>query len=273
MTSSKDDFSDPYNFPKTMPLPLDRLPVATSTITLQQPSDPHVATASPHRVAVNPAALADAQPIAESTVLPRRRASDGGTGLFARFSLHRRRSSDVMPELDSGGRPLPRTSSSATGWALERQRPIRLLIRGFNIDERGLLEGTVRLSQRRPPQLDLVLEYEADTADFVMVDGGDPEAVAWAEARPWLTRQNMIWIDSRLPRPGQTESHRPVPWLLLPTLLAHAIEQLQGPQVSSVAAAPRAAAPAANPDVAAVCDEHPENAGVIQAPSDEHEHG
>jgi hypothetical protein len=274
MTNSEHSFGESFNFPETMPLPLDQLPGAKNTNALQQPPDSAPTSAPPHRVAAGPAASADTR----HTALPRRRASDGVTGLFARFSLHRRRSSDVMPELDSGGRPLPPAGGSATGVPGEKHHVVRLLIRGFNNGERGLLEGIVRLSQRHPPQLNLVVEAEAATADFVMIDGADPEAVAWAEARPRLTQKNVIWIDSEVPRPGQTESQRPVPWLLLPTLLAHAIEQLHGSQPASAtaelaSAAPAAEAPVANSDVAAVCGANQMGASQCSARADECEHG
>jgi hypothetical protein len=65
-------------------------------------------------------------------------------------------------------------------------------VRGFSKIERQLLEGTVRLSQRRNPRLELVAEDKADTADVVMIDALDAQAVRWGEQQFWLAA-GQIW--------------------------------------------------------------------------------
>ena len=112
-------------------------------------------------------------------------------------------------------------------------------MRGFSKIERQLLEGTVRLSQRRNPRLELVAEDKADTADVVMIDALDAQAVRWGEQQFWLADKAVIWVDSRSPRAGHTLVKRPVQWPILPMLLARALEQ-------SAAVHPVAAAAAAH---------------------------
>ena len=125
--------------------------------------------------------------------------------------------------------PLSPTPTPAPVPALVAKMPtvrsLRLFVRGFNAIEKKLLEGTVRLSQRRLPRLELVPEHEASAADLVMIDGSDEQAVAWGESQPWLARKTAIWVDSRFERPGHTLSRRPVQWPLLPMMLARALEQ------------------------------------------------
>lgn len=125
-------------------------------------------------------------------------------------------------------------------------RALRLFVRGFNAVEKKLLEGTVRLSQRRLPRLELVSEHEASAADLVMIDGSDEQAVAWGESQPWLAHKTAIWVDSRFERPGHTLSRRPVQWPLLPMMLARALEHgaTARPQRAPVSNCP-AEAPAA----------------------------
>jgi two-component system, cell cycle response regulator len=182
-----------------------------------------------------------------------RGATDAGIGLVPRPSLHRRRSTDPKPAF--GPRAAPVSAPPRAGAVAEKPfvepattpPALQIFVRGFNDTEKKLLEGTVRLSQRRLPRLTLVPESEAPVADLVMIDGSDADAVAWADARPWLAQKKTIWIDSHLPRPGHTEAHRPVQWPLLPMLLARALEQVRGPQASPVTRdpAPAAAEPAA----------------------------
>ena len=114
-----------------------------------------------------------------------------------------------------------------------RERALRLFVRGFDTMEQKLLEGTVRLSQRRLPRLELVPEDEAATVDLVMIDGSDDEAVAWGESQRWLADKVAIWVDSRVERPGHTLSRRPVQWSILPMMLARALEQASDSGVPS----------------------------------------
>lgn len=118
-------------------------------------------------------------------------------------------------------------------------RDLRLYVRGFSAMERQLLEGTVRLSQRRSPRLVLVPAEAARSADVLMIDGADASAVAWAEAQPWLAQASVIWINSAVPRPGHMMARRPVQWPSLPMLLARTMED---GRVAAAPAAPEAGA-------------------------------
>ena len=104
------------------------------------------------------------------------------------------------------------------------ERPLTLCVRGFSKIERQLLEGTVKLSQRRKPRLEVVGDADATRADVVLIDALDVPSVQWAQAQPWLSQRTVIWVDSKVPRPGHTMSKRPVQWPILPMLLARALE-------------------------------------------------
>src|SRR5437870_1987955 len=70
---------------------------------------------------------------------------------------------------------------------------LRLLVKGFSVMEHRLLEGTVKLSQRRSPRLHLLDDAAAESADIVMVDGRDPGSMQWARRQGWLARKAVIW--------------------------------------------------------------------------------
>jgi twitching motility two-component system response regulator PilG len=102
---------------------------------------------------------------------------------------------------------------------------LRLLVKGFSPMEHCLLQGTVKLSQRRSPRLDLLDDAAAESADIVMVDARDPESMQWARRRQaWLARKAVIWVDTSAAPQGHTAARRPVQWPVLPMLLARALE-------------------------------------------------
>ncbi|GAB2586721.1 hypothetical protein GCM10027034_18830 [Ramlibacter solisilvae] len=102
---------------------------------------------------------------------------------------------------------------------------VKLLVRGFNPMERRLLEGTVKLSQRRAPRIDLVDDSDPASADVVMVDATDAAAMQWAAAQPWLAGKAVIWAGGKAAGPGHTLIERHVKWPILPVLLYRALEQ------------------------------------------------
>jgi two-component system, cell cycle response regulator len=116
---------------------------------------------------------------------------------------------------------------------------VRLAVRGFSAIEHRLLEGTVKLSQRRAPRIELLAEADAPAADVVMLDAQDPQAVQWAAAQPWLAAKPAIWAGAKAVRPQHLAVDRHVQWPILPVLLYRAIEQCPR---SQPAAAPASAA-------------------------------
>jgi twitching motility two-component system response regulator PilG len=101
---------------------------------------------------------------------------------------------------------------------------LKLAVHGLRPVERDLLEGVVKVSQRRTPRLQILDDEHARDADVVMIDARDPEAAAWARRRPWLARRAVIWIDGTEAAPGHILVRRPVQWPVLPMLLARALE-------------------------------------------------
>ncbi|MDP3760585.1 MAG: response regulator [Ramlibacter sp.] len=114
---------------------------------------------------------------------------------------------------------------------------LKLFVKGLKPMERQLLEGLVKVSQRRTPRLELMDDARARAADVVVIDTRDAHAMHWARRHPWLARRAVIWIDGTEASPGHTLLRRPVQWPILPMVLARALESGPG----TVAAAPPSA--------------------------------
>lgn len=134
---------------------------------------------------------------------------------------------------------------------------LRLLVKGFSPMEHSLLVGTVKLSQRRSPRLDLLEDTASESADIVMLDGRDPGAMQWARRHhAWLARRAVIWVDTADAPPGHTAVRRPVQWPILPMLLARALEhgprQANDPTHAAAATAAGAASTGNTPSTRSV---------------------
>lgn len=124
-----------------------------------------------------------------------------------------------------GGAPAPRAPAPrGPAHVAEDVPPLRIAVQGLKAVERQLLEGLVKVSQRRTPRLEVVDDWRAREADVVVVDTRDAAAMAWAHERPWLAERAVIWIDGTVAAPGHTLLRRPVQWPILPMVLARALE-------------------------------------------------
>lgn len=140
--------------------------------------------------------------------------------------------------------PPPPKNSFASTVPVELERPdvpaaapaLKLLVKGFRKIELQLLDGTVKLSQRRTPRIDLLTDEQGQAADVVMIDARDPQAGQWAADQPWLQSKAVIWIDGATAPRGHTVAQRPVQWPILPMMLARALEH--GPQRNTDAPRP-----------------------------------
>ena len=112
---------------------------------------------------------------------------------------------------------------------------LRVMVKGFTPMERKLLEGVVKLSQRRPPRIDLLDDQQASDVDVVLVDARDPLVLQWAATQPWLGSKAMIWAGALTARPGHMVIDRNIKWPILPVLLYRALEQ--GPSALAAASA------------------------------------
>src|SRR6478736_90918 len=137
--------------------------------------------------------------------------------------------------------PNPETDSSTATTSTDVV--LKLAVRGFNAMERRLLEGTVKLSQRRPPRIEL-LDDEAD-ADVLMLDAQDTDTLRWAAAQPWLAGKAVLWAGAKAVRPTHVAIDRHVKWPILPVLLYRALEQ-RGQGQAAAPAAPAVGNAAAN---------------------------
>src|SRR5215208_660897 len=89
---------------------------------------------------------------------------------------------------------------------------LKLVVKGLKPIERQLLEGLVKVSQRRTPRLEILSSTQATDADVIVVDARDPAAVAWAKRQPWIESRAVIWIDGTEAPAGHTLLRRPVQW-------------------------------------------------------------
>ncbi|HMA06302.1 MAG TPA: response regulator, partial [Ramlibacter sp.] len=139
--------------------------------------------------------------------------------------------------------------------AAEPVATLKLAVKGLRPIERQLLEGLVKVSQRRTPRLEILGDAQAREANAVMIDTRDAQAMAWARQQPWLSRRAVIWIDGTEAQPGHTLVRRPVQWPILPMLLARALESgpaASAPETSTIVA------PAAPARIAAVAGSAPQ---------------
>ena len=150
---------------------------------------------------------------------------------------------------DAGERNFPRSirdpvsTQPAQQMRAETAPTLKLFVRGLAQEERQLLDGLVRVSQRRSPRLTLLDERDAQGADVVLIDSNNAEASTWARRQSWLEDKAVIWIDAARVASGHTLIRRPVQWSILPMLLARALEQSPGTAAAfaSSRAAPLAA--------------------------------
>lgn len=106
---------------------------------------------------------------------------------------------------------------------------LKLYACGLEPDERQLLSGLVRVSLRRSPRLQLLEESQAGDADLLLVGATDSAAVSWARRQTWINAKPVLWIGANAPvNAGHTVIRRPVPWSILPSMLARALEQGPG---------------------------------------------
>ena len=113
---------------------------------------------------------------------------------------------------------------------------LKLLTKGFTTMEHRLLSGTVLLSRRRQPRLDLINDDQGQSADVVMIDGADTTAMNWALQQPWLRQKVVIWVDAPATSPSHITIRRPVQWTSLPIILARALEQTPQKTNATIAA-------------------------------------
>ena len=105
---------------------------------------------------------------------------------------------------------------------------LRLVVQGLKAVERQLLEGLVKVSQRRTPRLEILESSQAAEADVIMIDTRDAAAMSWARHHPWIENRAVIWIDGTEAPDGHTLLPRPVQWPILPMVLARALEAGRG---------------------------------------------
>ena len=110
--------------------------------------------------------------------------------------------------------------------AAEAPQSLRLLVKGFTGFDMRLLDGVVKLSQRRNPSLELVDDQAPSSIDVIIIDGKNEEAAAWAQEQSyWLVQQAVVWVDAQGPLPkGHTGLQRPVRWTDLPVILSRAMD-------------------------------------------------
>jgi len=138
-------------------------------------------------------------------------------------------SSLVVPDWRNGQAPSAGHASAAV---------LRLLVKGFSPVEHRLLEGAVKLSQRRAPRIDLVSHDNAASADVVLIDATDAQAIQWASGQPWLAGRAAIWAGAKAARPEHMVVERHVKWTILPVLLYRALERAPAGRRAAPAPAP-----------------------------------
>lgn len=120
------------------------------------------------------------------------------------------------------------SSGPASASQADAAPSLKLYVRGLERDERQLLDGLVRVSQRRSPRLTILEEQRAMEADVVLIDNTNTEASLWAKSQTWLKDRAVLWIGADTVPVGHTLLHRPVQWSILPMQMARALERSPG---------------------------------------------
>ena len=123
---------------------------------------------------------------------------------------------------------------------------LKLVVQGLKPVERQLLEGLVKVSQRRTPRLEILESERAAEADVIMIDTRDSRAMSWARHHPWIESRAVIWIDATEAPGGHTLLRRPVQWPILPMVLARALEGGPGTAAMGTSWGVAASAPGAS---------------------------
>ena len=132
----------------------------------------------------------------------------------------------------SFSQPMPLESASA-----DTVQTLKLMAIGLTAMEQRLLEGTVKVSQRRNPRLVMLNADQAMDADVLILNVGDAAANQWAQNNAWISGKAVIWVEGADVPKGHTVARRPVQWPILPMLLARALENGPGAAVRKAASA------------------------------------
>lgn len=134
----------------------------------------------------------------------------------------------------------------------EGVQTLKLMAMGLTAMEQRLLEGTVKVSQRRNPRLVMLNVNQAMDADVLILNARDAGANQWAQKNTWISGKAVIWVEGADVPKGHTIARRPVQWPILPMLLARALENGPGAAVKKAApAAASVAGPAKDPGAVA----------------------
>lgn len=124
-------------------------------------------------------------------------------------------------------RPAPAPTVQPAKGKAQETGVLKLLAKGFDDGtEQRLLLGTVRMSRRRNPVLEIVDRNDWQDADVFIIDGKNSQAMSWARANlDALAEKAAIWVDT----PALVTHHmglsRPVQWVNLPILLSRALDE------------------------------------------------
>ena len=113
----------------------------------------------------------------------------------------------------------------------ESVQTLKLMAMGLTAMEQRLLEGTVKVSQRRNPRLLMLNANQAMDADVLILNARDAAANQWAQKNAWVNGKAVIWVEGADVPKGHTVARRPVQWPILPMLLARALENGPGDAV------------------------------------------
>lgn len=136
---------------------------------------------------------------------------------------------------DAAGPPQPdgppASPAPVGGAAVDPVQTLRLMAMGLTAMEQRLLEGTVKVSQRRNPRLVMLNVNQAMDADVLILNARDAGASQWARENTWILGKAVIWVEGTDVPKGHTIARRPVQWPILPMLLARALENGPGAAV------------------------------------------
>lgn len=104
---------------------------------------------------------------------------------------------------------------------------MNILVKGLDTFEKKILQTTALLSQKREYTISLIEESNIGSADVILIDAKDDDAMAWAQARQTeLNDSSVVWIDGQAQSGKHAELKRPILWVNLPTTITRILDDL-----------------------------------------------
>lgn len=105
---------------------------------------------------------------------------------------------------------------------------MNILIKGLNAFEHKILDTAFKLFEgHKPKKLSRVTDDNKDTADVIIIDSEDSDAMNWSkEHEHWLKNRTVIWVDTKTQNIKHASLKRPIMWVNLPIIISRVLDDI-----------------------------------------------